>query len=84
MGIHEIVEGKKQWRAHLARVRALPRDYQIVYREIQKYYFKIGPVGLADGTCFRGSSTSSKRVRRPARESWNSSATTSRPSATTW
>jgi DNA-binding ferritin-like protein (Dps family) len=54
MGIHEIVEGKKQWRAHLARVRALPRDYQIVYREIQKYYFKIGPVGLADGTLLPG------------------------------
>lgn len=49
MTIHDIVEGKKQWRAHMARVRALPRDYQVVYREIQKYFFKVGPVGLADG-----------------------------------
>ena len=49
MGIADIIEGKKQWRAHQARVKALPRDYQIVYTEIQKYYFKVGPVGLADG-----------------------------------
>jgi DNA-binding ferritin-like protein (Dps family) len=48
--IHDIIEGKKQWRAHMARVRALPRDYQIVYKEIQNYYFKVGPVGLADGS----------------------------------
>lgn len=54
MGIHDIIEGKKQWRAHQARVRALPRDYQIVYREIQKYYFKIGPVDLADGPLLPG------------------------------
>ena len=50
MGIADIIEGKKQWRAHLARVKALPRDYQIVYKEIQRYYFKVGPVGLADGS----------------------------------
>ena len=50
MGIHDIIEGKKQWRAHTARVKALPRDYQIVYKEIQKYFFKVGPVGLEDGT----------------------------------
>ena len=35
MGIHDIIEGKKQWRAHLARVKALPPDYQIVYQEMQ-------------------------------------------------
>nr|WP_216853869.1 DUF1048 domain-containing protein [Phytoactinopolyspora halotolerans] len=46
MGIHDIIEGKKQWRAHMARVKALPRDYQIVYKEIQRYFFKVGPVGL--------------------------------------
>jgi DNA-binding ferritin-like protein (Dps family) len=50
MGIHDIIEGKKQWRSHLARVRALPRDYQIVYKEIQRYFFKVGPVGLVDGS----------------------------------
>ena len=54
MGIQDIIEGKKQWRAHVARVKALPRDYQIVYKEIQKYYFKIGPVGLADGSLLSG------------------------------
>ena len=54
MGIRDIIEGKKQWRAHLARVKALPPDYQIVYREIQKYLFKVGPVDLSDGTLLSG------------------------------
>ncbi|PJJ73557.1 DNA-binding ferritin-like protein (Dps family) [Diaminobutyricimonas aerilata] len=49
MGIHDIIEGKKQWRAHVARVKALPRDYRIVYEEIQRYFFKVGPVGIGDG-----------------------------------
>ena len=49
MGIQDIIEGKKQWRAHVARVKALPPDYQIVYREMQKYLFKVGPVDLPDG-----------------------------------
>ncbi|WP_447034768.1 DUF1048 domain-containing protein [Streptomyces sp. DSM 118878] len=48
-GIQDIVEGKKQWWAHLARVKALPPDYQIVYKEMQKYLFKVGPVDLLDG-----------------------------------
>lgn len=50
MSIQDIIEGKKQWRAHTARVKALPPDYQIVYKEIQKYLFKVGPVDLAEGT----------------------------------
>jgi len=50
MGIQDIIEGKKQWRAHMARVKALPPDYQIVYKEIQRYFFKVGPVGLDDGS----------------------------------
>jgi len=50
MRIHDIIEGKKEWRAHMARVKVLPQDYQIVYKEIQKYFFKVGPVELADGT----------------------------------
>ena len=54
MGIQDIIEGKKQWRAHLARVKALPPDYQIVYREMQKYLFKVGPVDLADGRLLAG------------------------------
>jgi DNA-binding ferritin-like protein (Dps family) len=47
MSIREAIEGKRQWRkewrAHRARVKALPQDYQIVYDEIQKYLFKVGP-----------------------------------------
>jgi len=49
MGIHSVIEGKREWRAQVARVRALPRDYQIVYKEIQKYLFKVGPVELTEG-----------------------------------
>jgi DNA-binding ferritin-like protein (Dps family) len=49
MSIQDIIEGKKEWRAHVARVKALPQEYQIVYKEIQKYLFKVGPVELTDG-----------------------------------
>ncbi|MFQ6395647.1 DUF1048 domain-containing protein [Nocardia sp. KC 131] len=54
MGIRDIIEGKREWRAHIARVDALPPDYQIVYKEIQKYLFKIGPVELVDGSLLSG------------------------------
>jgi DNA-binding ferritin-like protein (Dps family) len=50
MSIQDIMEGKKKWRAHVARVKALPQDYQLVYKEIQKYLFKVGPVELTEGT----------------------------------
>ncbi|MCM3626137.1 DUF1048 domain-containing protein [Paenibacillus glycanilyticus] len=50
MSIRDIIEGKKEWRAHAARVKALPQDYQIVYKELQKYLFKVGPVELTEGT----------------------------------
>jgi DNA-binding ferritin-like protein (Dps family) len=46
MSVKDIIEGKKEWRAHKARVKALPQDYQLVYNEIQKYFFKVGPVEL--------------------------------------
>lgn len=49
MRIKDIIEGKKEWKTHVARVKALPKDYQIVYKEIQKYLFKVGPVELTDG-----------------------------------
>ncbi|MEY8764738.1 MULTISPECIES: DUF1048 domain-containing protein [Clostridium] len=49
MRIQDIIKGKKEWRAHVKRVESLPQDYQIVYREIQKYLFKVGPVELTDG-----------------------------------
>ena len=54
MGIQDIIEGKRQFRAHMARVRALPPDYQIVYKEIQRYLFKVGPVDVADGRLLSG------------------------------
>ncbi|MEU6584801.1 DUF1048 domain-containing protein [Nocardia sp. NPDC046763] len=54
MGIRDIIEGKREWRVHMARVKALPPDYQIVYKEIQKYFFKIGPVELVDGNLLSG------------------------------
>ncbi|MET9489753.1 DUF1048 domain-containing protein [Nocardia sp. NPDC006630] len=54
MGIRDIIEGKKEWRAHMARVKALPPDYQIVYKEMQKYFFKIGPVDLVEGDLLSG------------------------------
>lgn len=47
MSIIEIIAGKRAWRAHMARVRALPGDYQTVYRELQKYVMKSAPVELA-------------------------------------
>ncbi|MED7931458.1 DUF1048 domain-containing protein [Nonomuraea sp. LP-02] len=54
MSIRDIIEGKKQWRAHMARVKALPPDYQVVYKEMQRYYFKVGPVDLLDGSLLSG------------------------------
>ena len=43
MGIEDIIQSKKEWREHIKRVKALPKDYQIVYKEIQKYIFKVEP-----------------------------------------
>jgi DNA-binding ferritin-like protein (Dps family) len=54
VGIQDIIDGKKQWRAHMARVKALPPDYQIVYKEIQRYLFKVGPIDLSDGHLLSG------------------------------
>jgi DNA-binding ferritin-like protein (Dps family) len=49
MNIHDVIEGKRAWRAHQARIKALPDDFQIAYKEIQKYLFKVGPADLEDG-----------------------------------
>ncbi|MFE9411553.1 DUF1048 domain-containing protein [Streptomyces sp. NPDC006704] len=54
MSIQDIIEGKKQWRRHMARVKELPPDYQIVYKEMQKYLFKVGPIGLSGGPLLPG------------------------------
>ncbi len=50
MSFKDVIEGKKEWRKHMARVKALPGDYQIVYKEIQKYLFKVGPIEPNYGT----------------------------------
>jgi DNA-binding ferritin-like protein (Dps family) len=49
VGIGDIIEGKRQWRAHMARIKALPPDYQIVYKEIQRYLCKVGGGTLLSG-----------------------------------
>ena len=43
-----FMDDKRAWRTHMAAVHALPREYEIVYLEIQKYFFKVGPVSAAD------------------------------------
>ncbi len=50
MNIREIMERKRAWQAHQKRVKTLPKDYQIVYGEMQKYLFKVGPVDQEEGT----------------------------------
>jgi len=54
MTIRDIIEGKKKWHSHVARVNALPPDYQIVYKEMQKYLLKVGPVDMVDGPLLSG------------------------------
>ena len=46
MGIQQMIDEKKEWRVHMIRVKSLPKDYQIVYKEIQKYFFKVAPIGV--------------------------------------
>lgn len=40
---------KKLWQEHIKRVKQLPQDYQIVYKEVQKYLFSF-PSGEEAGT----------------------------------
>jgi DNA-binding ferritin-like protein (Dps family) len=54
VGIQDIIAGKKQWRAHLARVKTLPPDHQIVYKEIQRYLFKVGSIDSPNGRLLSG------------------------------
>lgn len=49
MKLSETLAQKKIWRAHMRRVKTLPRDYRVVYRQMQKYIFKIGPIGFDAG-----------------------------------
>ena len=49
MSIQDIIEGKREWKALQTRVKSLPQDYRIVYKEIQKYLFKVDPAELTEG-----------------------------------
>lgn len=40
MSLTTIIDEKKQWKALMRRVKAMPEDYQFVYKECQKYIFK--------------------------------------------
>nr|UKS68103.1 DUF1048 domain-containing protein [Lactococcus garvieae] len=42
MKLKEIIEEKKEWYTLQNAVKKLPKDYGIVYKEIQRYFFKIG------------------------------------------
>lgn len=42
MNFKKMLEEKKEWRENVKRVKNLPLEYQIVYEEIQKYFFKAG------------------------------------------
>ncbi|MFV0424608.1 MAG: DUF1048 domain-containing protein [Bacilli bacterium] len=42
MSFQEILENKKIWRENISRTKSFPKDYQIMYKQIQKYFFKIG------------------------------------------
>ncbi|MCL2153967.1 MAG: DUF1048 domain-containing protein [Oscillospiraceae bacterium] len=37
LNIPKIMEGKRKYKAHMARVKALPEDYQFVFDKIQHY-----------------------------------------------
>lgn len=41
MNIKKVIEGKKEWKAYQARIKSLPEQYQIVYKEMKKYLFKV-------------------------------------------
>ncbi|MGL5414120.1 MAG: DUF1048 domain-containing protein [Clostridium sp.] len=49
MSLQDLINAKKEWKAHMTRVKELPKDYQIVYEEIQKYLFKVGSIDLNEG-----------------------------------
>jgi DNA-binding ferritin-like protein (Dps family) len=38
--IYKLMGDKREWRAMEARAKALPNDYQIVYKEMQGYMWK--------------------------------------------
>lgn len=44
----KILKSKKVWRAHVARAKALPKRYYVVYHELEKYCFKLYPANTAE------------------------------------
>lgn len=42
MAIQNILQEKREWKALQQRAKALPTDYYVVYKEMQKYLFKVG------------------------------------------
>lgn len=42
MNFQKMMQEKREWRALQARAKALPADYYKVYKEMQKYLWKIG------------------------------------------
>ncbi|MBF8807814.1 MAG: DUF1048 domain-containing protein [Enterococcus lacertideformus] len=50
MGIREMIKEKKIWQYHMNRIKQLPQEYQIVYKESQKYLFKVAPVEISEST----------------------------------
>lgn len=42
MVIQNILQEKREWKALQQRAKALPADYYVVYKEMQKYLFKVG------------------------------------------
>lgn len=47
MRLKESFEEKRDWRNIQKRAGNLPKDYLIVYKEIQKYLMKVGPTHLS-------------------------------------
>lgn len=39
--LKKMIADKKEWRQQMQRVKALPEDYQVVYKEIEKYLFSL-------------------------------------------
>ena len=37
--LEKMVQDKKEWRAQMKRVKKMPKDYQIVYKEVERYLF---------------------------------------------
>jgi DNA-binding ferritin-like protein (Dps family) len=50
--LKKIIGDKKEWKAMEVRAKALPKDYQVVYREIQQYVWKSS--GLESIDLFKG------------------------------